>query len=68
MDADEEQRLISQIADRLARRHAAVPESEVSEVVAAEHKRFDRKPIRDFVPLLVERRAAEQLTNRTATA
>lgn len=33
----------------------------VEAVVRAEHSRFDDSPLRDYVPLLVERRAREEL-------
>ena len=39
----------------------AVPPGEIAELVRTEHARFDGRPIRDFVPVLVESRVRGQL-------
>lgn len=57
----EEQQHIDMIADTLKVRHADTPADTVSQIVDDAYRRFDGQPIRDFVPLLVERRAQEQL-------
>jgi hypothetical protein len=41
--------------------YPGVPPSRVAELVHAEHARFTGRPIRDFVPVLVESRVREQL-------
>ncbi len=56
-----EQALIGQVVERLARNHPAVPQEVVATLVNAAHSRFDQSKIRDFVPMLVERRAKVQL-------
>ncbi|MCK0519299.1 three-helix bundle dimerization domain-containing protein [Williamsia sp. DF01-3] len=58
---DQEQQQIEQIADKLADKHADVPTEAVAEVVEDAYRKFDGQPIRDFVPLLAERRAEEEL-------
>lgn len=57
----EEQQHIAMIADALAGRHADKSAETVARVVDDAYRRFDGQPIRDFVPLLVERRAQERL-------
>ncbi len=49
------------ITDTLKVRHADTPADTVTQIVNEAYRRFDGQPIRDFVPLLVERRAQEQL-------
>lgn len=63
----EEQQHIEMITDTLKVRHANTPADTVAQVVDDAYRKFDGQPIRDFVPLLVERRAQEQLGG-TATA
>ena len=56
-----EEALIDEVHQRLAQRYAHVSSSEVSAAVDAALTTFERVSIRDFVPLLVERRASAQL-------
>jgi hypothetical protein len=56
-----EQQIIDQLAQRLADAHTAVEPAQVAEVVREHYARFDGRPIRDYVPLLVERRAKADL-------
>jgi hypothetical protein len=57
-----EQAIIDQIVARLTRRYPSVSASTVSTVVHDVHSRYDDRPARDFVPLLVERNAKSELT------
>jgi hypothetical protein len=50
-----------QVAQRLHERFPAVPEDQIEQTVQAEYHRFDGSPIRDFVPIFVERNAREDL-------
>jgi hypothetical protein len=52
---------LSAAEDRLCARFSTVAPDIVREVLRATYARFDGRPIRDFVPLLVERAAAERL-------
>ena len=56
-----EQQILNQIAGRLAESYRNVPADEVSRVVHSQYVRFDGRPIRDFVPLFVERHAKTEL-------
>jgi hypothetical protein len=52
---------IIQVAERLQERFPSVPEDQIEQTVRAEYHRFDGSPIRDFVPIFVERNAREDL-------
>lgn len=41
-----------------------VPPAEIAALVAAENRRYAGRPVRDFVPMLVERAVREQLRGR----
>ncbi|MBP1816904.1 hypothetical protein [Mycobacterium sp. OAE908] len=62
-----EQTIIDQIVVRLKSRYPAIPQSTVERVVRDVHARFDDKPLRDYVPLLVERHARNELDRMHAT-
>ncbi|SDX66234.1 hypothetical protein SAMN05660209_01008 [Geodermatophilus africanus] len=63
--ADDEVRALDEVLRRLTDRFPEVPAEVVSGVVRAERQRLDGRPIREFMPLLVERAAAEQLRRRS---
>ena len=48
--------------DRLQRKFSHVHAGEVERAVTQAHREFDGHPIRDFVPILVERAATDRLT------
>ena len=56
-----EQVLVAAVEQRLTSRFAEIPQDAVSSAVRAAHARFEHSPIRDFVPLLVERQARAEL-------
>ena len=56
-----ERTLIDEVERRLIQKYAKLPPDQVSTVVHQTHARFERSRIRDFVPLLVERRAGQEL-------
>jgi hypothetical protein len=56
-----EQQIIDQLAQRLAEKHVQIEPARVTRVVHEEYARFEGRPIRDFVPLFVERNAAQEL-------
>ncbi|MFE3289993.1 three-helix bundle dimerization domain-containing protein [Rhodococcus sp. NPDC059234] len=66
MPSDDEQRHIEFVIERLARKHPEVPTPTVRAIVAAAHAHFAGRRVRDFVPLLVERKAEAELS-RTGT-
>jgi hypothetical protein len=63
-----EDRLIGQVVDRLLAGFPQVPADTVHEIVGSVHHRFADAPIRDFVPLFVERHTKEKLANLAGAA
>src|SRR5690349_14882021 len=66
-----EQTVIDQLVARLTSRYPTISESTVESVVRDVHARYDDRPLRDFVPLFVERHARAELeryTSRTVSA
>ena len=61
-----EQRMIDQLIERLVATHPSVPPERVAEIVHAIHAQFDERPLREFVPLFVERGAKRELGQLTA--
>ena len=57
----EERALISGVQRRLANKHATLPVDHIAAVVQHAYSQFQSSRIRDFLPLLVERRAEEEL-------
>jgi len=53
--------LIEQVVDRLAATYSDMPRADVAQTVTKAHNRFSDSRIREFVPLLVERRARAEL-------
>jgi hypothetical protein len=56
-----ERTVIDQVVARLIDRYPALSASTVSDVVRAIHSRYDGRPLRDYVPLFVERHAKSAL-------
>jgi hypothetical protein len=54
-----------QLCERLTTRYADLPPDQVAGAVHSAHARFEQCPIREFVPLLVERRARAELSRNT---
>lgn len=52
---------IGQVVDRLKQTYPSVSPDTVTRVVHSNHARFDGRPVRDFVPLFVERGSRKQL-------
>jgi hypothetical protein len=63
-----EQTVIEQLVQRLTSRYPAISESTVASVVRDVHARFEGRPLRDYIPLLVERNARSELDRLHATA
>ncbi len=63
--ADEPQ-AIAELTERLERRFPGVPAEAVRSTVDAAYREFSGHPVRDFVPVLVERQARQTLTHRAA--
>jgi hypothetical protein len=52
---------IQHVVERLKVNYPAVPPDTVTTVVHHNHARFDGRPIREFVPLFVERHSRQEL-------
>ncbi len=63
-----EQTVIEQLVVSLTDRYPAISQATVASVVLETHARFDGRPLRDFIPLLVERNAKSELERLRATA
>jgi hypothetical protein len=63
-----EQQIMDQIADRLSGNYPDVSADAVSQLVREQHARFAGRPIRDFVPLFVERHARFRLEELSTSA
>jgi hypothetical protein len=61
-----EAREIDEVIARLRERFPSVDVDTIRSVVTEEHHAFDGRPIRDFVPVFVERSAVQRL--RTVAA
>jgi hypothetical protein len=57
----EERVIIGEVERRLAEKYAALPHDHVAAVVQHAYALFRSSRVRDFIPLLVERRADEEL-------
>jgi hypothetical protein len=60
-----EQQIIEGLTDRLANVYAGVQVDQVSRIVGQEYERFNGRPIREFIPLFVERNAKAALATLT---
>jgi hypothetical protein len=63
-----EQTIIDQIVVRLSSRYPTISASTVSAVVHDIHARYEGRPLRDYVPLFVERHATSELDRLGTTA
>ena len=61
-----ERALISEVERRLAKKYTALPEDHIAAVVGHAYARFQSSRVRDYIPLLVERRADEKLEELSA--
>ncbi len=61
MDQSQEDQGIAKVIDSLASRFPTVPRSRVEQVVTESHSLLNGNPVRDYVPVLVERAAKDRL-------
>jgi CRISPR/Cas system-associated exonuclease Cas4 (RecB family) len=62
----EERAQIDAVQRRLAQKYAELPHDHVAAVVRHVYARFNQSTLRDFIPLLGERRAREELAKVNA--
>jgi hypothetical protein len=60
MTQTEEIRALDQLADRLRERFPDAPPDGIKQMVTEVHHQYDGSPIRDFIPVLVEREVVER--------
>ena len=60
-----EDALVRDVERRMIKKYSELPPTQVSMVVAGAHATFTDSRVREFVPLLVERRAQRELTHCT---
>ena len=63
-----EQTVIDEVVARLTSRYPAIPKETVESIVHDVYARFDGRPLRDYVPLFVERNAKSELERLGADA
>ena len=63
---EHEARALEEVVERLVARFPGVAEDRVREAVTAAHQEFANRPIRDFVPVFVERTARDELSRLPA--
>lgn len=56
-----EQRSVDEVIDRLAGKYPEVDRAQIEQIVADEHQSFEGRPVRDFVPVLVEKSAKKRV-------
>ncbi|ARC56150.1 hypothetical protein AS850_03550 [Frondihabitans sp. 762G35] len=66
MDTPGEDQSVGQVIDRLAEKFPLLERDHIRDVVNQEHQVFAGKPIRDYVPVLVERQAKIRLKEDAA--
>jgi hypothetical protein len=64
MKQGEEAHAIVELAERLHARFPDAPADTIEQLVTQIHHEYDGHPIRDFIPVLVEREAVDQLRAR----
>jgi hypothetical protein len=65
MNSTTEEQHISVVRQRLAARFPTIDSGVINQAIDTAHHQFDGRPVRDFVPLLVERAALRSLTDDT---
>jgi hypothetical protein len=61
MTTTDEIHALDQVSDRLRSRFPDASPDRIRKVVHQVHDQYDGSPIRDFIPVLVEREAADEL-------
>jgi hypothetical protein len=65
MDTAEEMRHLAALVERLTRKFPELDPNTIEETVTSFHLQLGDAPIRDYVPVLVEREAIDSLKART---
>jgi hypothetical protein len=65
MPGSSEKAIIDEVQDRLLRKFEHLAPDQVSAMVRQAHAQFEQSKVRDFIPLLVERRATRELAEQS---
>lgn len=65
MERQDEKRLLDGLIARMAEQFPTLPREHVERVVRAEHDALRDKPLRTYIPLLVEHEARRRLKTET---
>ncbi|WP_394771299.1 three-helix bundle dimerization domain-containing protein [Lacisediminihabitans sp.] len=65
MDADREAEAVAVVIDRLAEKFPRLGRNEVERAVREAHQALDGNPIREYIPVLVEHDARQELRQIT---
>ncbi len=66
-DLDED-KAVADVVERLAERFPSIPRNRVEEIVEGERRALEGKPIRDYIPVLVEHGAKARLRDESTTS
>ena len=61
MRAEEEGQALLHVAERLRARFPEVDSTTINQLVERFHRAYDGRPIREFIPIMVEREARDHL-------
>lgn len=64
----DEDKAVGEVAERLAERFPSVPRAHIEEIVQSERDALEGKPIRDYIPVLVEHGAKARIRDELATS
>ncbi|WP_116083875.1 three-helix bundle dimerization domain-containing protein [Agromyces sp. PvR057] len=56
-----EEHAVAEVVDRLAEKYPSVERAEIERIVADEYGQLDGRPVRDFVPVLIEKSAKKRV-------
>lgn len=65
LSAEDETRALNEVSERLVASFPEVAPNVVAHTVHTSHEQFEGSPIRDFVPVLVERMAKSNLASES---
>ncbi|TFC84321.1 hypothetical protein E3T28_00460 [Cryobacterium sinapicolor] len=68
MSTESERNAVAKVVDRLVERFPHIPRESIERAVLEEHTALEGRPIRDYVPVLVERGATGRLRGHGTTS
>lgn len=68
MSKPDEKQAVDKVIDRMHEKFPSLAREHIEQIVTTEHQAFDGNPVRDYVPVLVERRAKVRLNQEMTAA